>query len=79
MLTVNDLARRLGVSVPTIRRWCRERRVTFTRLPSGSIRFHPDEALRLVLERQVERVEPEPAPPDPGDEIRERFEFLRRV
>lgn len=78
LLTVNDVARRLAVSVPTIRRWCREGRIAFKRLPSGALRFEPDEILRLELDGAVERVDPEPVPPNAGDEIRERFPFLKR-
>lgn len=53
-LTSEDMANRLQVHIDTVRRWARENRIQYYRLPGGSYRF-PPEALEQVRAQSGER------------------------
>lgn len=52
-LTAGEVADRVGVSTETIRRWAREGKVDYFRLPSGSMRFPADQELLTAYTRRV--------------------------
>lgn len=43
LLTTGAASARLGVSPNTLRRWVEDRRISFVRLPSGQLRFRPQD------------------------------------
>lgn len=45
LLTASEVARRSGVTSETVRRWAREGKVEYLRLPSGGIRFPADQEI----------------------------------
>jgi excisionase family DNA binding protein len=51
---LSDAAQRLSVSPGTLRRWRREGRIEFVRLPGGSLRVRSEDIERL-LDREVAR------------------------
>ena len=48
LLTAQELADRLHVSVGTIRSWTRKRELPFIRLPGGRFRYDPSEIEQWV-------------------------------
>lgn len=52
MLTTGEAAKRMGVSIGTVRRWAKSGQLPHAVMPSGRLRFRPDE-----LDAAVERVE----------------------
>lgn len=48
LLPIGEVARRLGVSVDTIRRWDKAGKITAIRTPTGHRRFHVAEVDRLL-------------------------------
>lgn len=55
LLTASEVARRSGVSSETVRRWAREGKVEYLRLPSGGIRFPADQEIlqRIPVQGQT--------------------------
>lgn len=51
-LSVSDVAKWLGVSVGTIRRWCDQGLIPYYKLPSGQRRFNAQEVDAWVRDRQ---------------------------
>lgn len=52
LLTTGEAAHRLGVHIGTVRRWAKSGQLPHSVMPSGRLRFHPDE-----IDAAVERVE----------------------
>lgn len=48
LLTLADVAKVLQVSIPTLRTWESRGQIKFVRLPSGTVRIHPDELRRIT-------------------------------
>ena len=48
LLRLADVARMLQVSIPTLRTWESRGQIKFVRLPSGTVRIHPDELRRIT-------------------------------
>ena len=55
LLTARDVAELLGVSSETILRWSRTGKLPAIRLPSGAIRFRPDQLDAWLVERATLR------------------------
>lgn len=55
LLTASEVARRSGVTSETVRRWAREGKVEYLRLPSGGIRFPADQEIlqRIPVQGQT--------------------------
>jgi len=52
LLTTGEAAKRLGVSIGTVRRWAKSGQLTHAVMPSGRLRFADED-----LDAAVERVE----------------------
>lgn len=48
LLTSTEVARQLGVTSETVRRWCKAGKVTHLVLPSGQVRFRPADIAAMV-------------------------------
>lgn len=48
LLKAQDVADRLNTSAETVRRWVRENRLTAITLPSGALRFRPEDVDALL-------------------------------
>ena len=55
LLSTSAAAKRLDVSDETLRRWADERKIRHVRLPSGQLRFRPED-----LDAVLSPVEPDP-------------------
>lgn len=53
LLTARELAAQLGVSVGALRRWTRAGEVPAVKLPSGAVRYIPDEIERWLESRAM--------------------------
>lgn len=49
LLKAQDVADRLNTSAETVRRWVREKRLPAVILPSGAVRFRPEDVDALVV------------------------------
>jgi excisionase family DNA binding protein len=56
MLSTSAAAALIGVSDETLRRWADDKKIRHVRLPSGQLRFRPED-----IEAALEPVEPETA------------------
>jgi len=56
LLNLAEVAEELAVSYWTIRRWTREGRIRFVRLPGGTLRIPPEEVARLKATTEQEPV-----------------------
>lgn len=56
LLSTSGAAKVLGVTDETVRRWAEEKKIRHIRLPSGQLRFRPDDLAEVVTP-----VEPESA------------------
>lgn len=48
LLTLPEVAKQLRVSVSTLRAWRSQGKFSVIKLPSGTVRVHPDELDRIV-------------------------------
>lgn len=48
LLKAQDVADRLNTSAETVRRWVREKRLPAVILPSGAMRFRPEDVEALI-------------------------------
>lgn len=48
LLTTSAAADFLGVSDETLRRWADDKKIRHVRLPSGQLRFRPDDLLEVL-------------------------------
>jgi excisionase family DNA binding protein len=65
LLTARELATRLGVSTGALLRWTRDGKVPGVKLPSGAVRYVPEQIDRWLAERSMagditEEVSPTP-------------------
>lgn len=52
LLTINDVAKQLGVSVATVRSWVRDRKITYRKVGRG-VRFLQSDIDSMIVVKEI--------------------------